>query len=69
MLAHVGAICLTRTCNSLATPDNLFLIYDLVCERGMRAQTSTPMRWKRPDADYVPELMIQPEVRHTLHAC
>ena len=34
----------------------------------MRAQTSTPMRWKRPDADYVPELMIQPEVRHPLHA-
>lgn len=25
------------------------------------AQTSTPMTWERPDAEYIPEKMIQPE--------
>lgn len=68
MLAHVGAFRLAGTCDLFANAENLYLTCDLACERGMRAQTSTPMRWKRPDADYMPELMIQPEVCHLLRA-
>ena len=63
MLAHVGA---TRWERAPGTYPLMLTIHPLTS--GVRAQTSTPMRWKRPDADYVPELMIQPEVHHPLHA-